>query len=212
MIRIAGKKRQRFVLRALCAIALWTVCTMAAQPLSAQSKASTFKDVADKPPAGWTLAGSKPENYGAGIDGQAVFEDKPSAYLKATVADTGGFGTLMQSFSAERYLGKRIRLHAWVKTMNASGWAGLWMRVDQGSVPISFDNMESRPIRNTTGWTSYDVVLDVPAGSTGIAFGLMLTGPGEVWMSGLKLETVGPEVAITGVPKPSGPVNLEFQK
>jgi len=41
----------------------------------------------------------------------------------------------------------------------------------------------------------------------------LLNGPGRVWMSGVKFETVGKDVSVTGGPKvPPGPVNLEFGK
>jgi len=209
MNRVAEQKI--LLRRAVYGVALLALCMAPCAP--AQTMAGTFKDIADKPPAGWILAGSKPENYKAGIDGQAVFEEKPSAYLEAKVQDTGGFGTLMQSFSAERYIGKRIRLRAWVRSLNATGWAGVWMRVDKASEPVAFDNMESRPVKGTTGWTSYDVVLDVPEGATSISLGVLLNGPGRVWMSGVKFETVGKDVSVTGGPKvPPGPVNLEFGK
>ncbi|MDR3736536.1 MAG: hypothetical protein P4L10_13500 [Acidobacteriaceae bacterium] len=208
MIRIAEPKS--LLRRAVYGAALLALCV--APSMLAQTTAGTFKDIADKPPAGWTLAGSKPENYKAGIDGQAVFEEKPSAYLEAKVQNTGGFGSLMQSFSAEQFLGKRVRLRAWVRALNATGWAGIWMRVDKASGPVAFDNMESRPIKGTTGWTSYDVVLDVPQDATTISLGILLNGPGRVWMSGVKFEAVDKDVPVTGAPPPAGPVNLEFGK
>ena len=168
---------------------------------------------ADKAPAGWLLAGSKPGNYKTGVDSQMAYEGGPSAYLAARVPDTGGFGTLMQYFSAGQYAGKRVRLRARVRSENVSEWAGLWMRVDKGSASIAFDNMESRAIKGSTGWTSYDVVLDVPKDATNVSIGVLLTGPGEVWMNCVKFEAVGQDVPVTGAPsEASGPVNLDFQK
>ena len=50
--------------------------------------------------------------------------------------------------------------------------AQMWMRVDGANTKIlSFDNMDSRPVRGTTSWTRYEIVLDVPADSIDIAFG-----------------------------------------
>jgi len=167
----------------------------------------------DKAPAGWLLAGSKPENYKTGVDSKMVYEGGPSAYLAGKVQDTGGFGTLMQYFSATQYAGKRVRLRAWVRSEDVSQWAGLWMRVDKGSASVAFDNMESRAIKGSTGWTSYDVVLDVPRDATNVSIGVLLTGPGEVWMNGVKFEAVGLDVPVTGAPpETSGPANLDFQK
>jgi hypothetical protein len=97
----------------------------------------------------------------------------------------------MQSINASNYIGKRVRLRAWVKSQEANGWAGMWMRVDRGQTMVVFDNMEKRAIMGTQPWRAYDVVLDIPEGSTGIFFGVLLSGTGEVWMNHVVLEEVG---------------------
>jgi hypothetical protein len=70
------------------------------------------------------MAGSKPANYDAGVDQAAVNNGQPSAFLRSKVLNTEGFGTLMQSISATDYVGKRVRLRAWVKSQDVSDWAG----------------------------------------------------------------------------------------
>jgi len=166
-------------------------------------------------PQGWFLAGSKPANYDTGVDREAVYSGKPSAYLKAT-ADQDGFGTLMQIFSPDPYVGKRVRFSGYVKSDNVTRWAGLWMRVDGKNTqqPLSFDNMQDRPIKGTTGWKRYEVVLDVPQGATGIALGILLDGPGQVWLNSVAVEVVGPNVPVTGrmANLPDGPRNLGFDQ
>ena len=69
----------------------------------------------------------------------------------------------MQQFSADRFLGKRVRFAAFVKAQDVEGWAGLWMRLDgRFSVTLKLDNMQNRPIRGTSEWNLYSCVLDVP--------------------------------------------------
>ena len=166
-------------------------------------------------PEGWFLAGSKPANYDTGVDPYAIYNGLPGAFLKAK-ADQEGFGTVMQSFAATNYLGKRVRLSAWVKSENVTRWAGLWARVDgAGSPPkvLAFDNMQNRAIKGTTDWLKYEVVLDVPDSSAGIALGFMLDGPGEIWVSGTAFEVVSASVPVTGnknVSMPDAPRNLTF--
>src|SRR3954454_3331869 len=41
-----------------------------------------------------------------------------------------GFGTLMQTFRADQYRGKRLRLTGFVKANDVANPAGLWVRVD----------------------------------------------------------------------------------
>ena len=170
-------------------------------------------------PQGWILAGSKPANYDTGVDRDTVYNAKPSAFLKAK-ADQDGFGTLMQQFSADPYIGKRVRFSANVKSDNVARWAGLWMRVDgkdtdPSHASLAFDNMQNRPITGTTGWKHYDVVLDVSKGATGVFLGILLDGPGQVWLNDVKVEVVGAGVPVTGqtgTSLPDAPRNLGFDQ
>lgn len=166
-------------------------------------------------PEGWYLAGNNPADYDAGVDSQVVHNSHPSAYLKAKSRDAEGFGSLMQDISATKYAGKRVRLNAFVKAQGVQGWAGLLMRVDKGTGTVAFDTMENRPIKGSSDWRSYDVVLDVPSDATGIFFGVQLSGPGQVWLNSVKLEVVGNDVPVTGksAPPPKDePANTNFEK
>jgi hypothetical protein len=76
-------------------------------------------------PNGWLVAGNKPTEYESGIDALATYNGHPSAYLKAKTPNIEGFGTLMQDFRADHYVGKRVRFGAFVRTEHAQDWAGL---------------------------------------------------------------------------------------
>jgi hypothetical protein len=164
-------------------------------------------------PRGWLLAGSKPSEFEAGVDRDQTHQGHNSAFLKSKQSSVSGFGTLMQNFAAERYLGKRVRFSGLVKAQDVSGWAGLWVRVDKSKEVVAFDNMESRPVRGTADWRRCEVVLDVPSDATGIALGVLLNGPGEVWLNGAKFEVVASDVPTTNTAVtdlPDKPINLDF--
>ncbi len=164
-------------------------------------------------PRGWILAGSKPAEFEVGVDASQTYQGHASAYLKSKETKVDGFGTLMQSIVADKYKGKRVRLSGLVKSEEILGWAGLWMRVDQGTSPLAFDNMEDRAVKGTTSWQRYDVVLDVPKEATGISFGILLAGTGAVWLSGTRFDVVEMETPVTksnNATLPDKPVNLEF--
>ena len=166
-------------------------------------------------PRGWILAGTAPAEYETRVDTDHAYQGHPSALLKSKQARTTGFGTLMQQISAGQYEGKRVRLSGVVKSEEVTGWAGLWMRVDKEKEVLAFDNMQDRAITGTGDWQRYNVVLDVPRDATGISFGMLLTGAGEVWLSGMKFEVVGLDVPTTNMTgkdghAPSEPVNLDF--
>jgi hypothetical protein len=169
-------------------------------------------------PAGWIKAGSMPAYYEVGTDADAHHQGKSSGYIRSTKSVTGGFGTLMQSGSPTAYLGKRVRMTAWVMTAEVGGWAGLWMRVDgpDRGKSLAFDNMQSRPIKGTTPWTSYSIVLDVPKEATQIAFGVLIEGAGEAWLDDLRFEIVDGSVPLTDTQLDtrtnSTPTNLDFER
>ena len=144
-------------------------------------------------PKGWLIARNRAGAYDSGID-VVTYNGHPSAFLKSNQPRVQGFGTLMQSFRPDHYLGKRVRFRALVKTEGAKEWAGLWMRVDKGTQTAAFDNMQDRSITRFTNWQKYEVVLDVPQDATSISFGVLLSGSGEVWFNSAKFEAVGPTV------------------
>jgi hypothetical protein len=161
-------------------------------------------------PRGWHLAGSKPTEYQAGVDTDQAYLGHGSAFLKSKGPSVDGFGTLMQSITAEQYRGNSVRLSGLVKSEEVTGWAGLWMRVDKGTEVLTFDNMQKRPIKGTTGWQRYYVVLNVPKEATSISFGILLQGPGQVWLNSTKFDIDGPATGPSERILPDKPVNLEF--
>jgi TIR domain len=159
----------------------------------------------------WFIAGSHPRDYEQGIDSSVTYSGKSSGYLKAKMAQPRGFSTLMQIFKADYYRNKRMRLSAAVKSEGLEDWAGLWMRIDgPGRKSLGFDNMKSRPIKGTTDWQKYEVVLDVPQESVSIAFGILLRGKGQAWLSDLQFGEVQADVPVTSIEYPDQPENLDF--
>ncbi len=161
-------------------------------------------------PKGWMAAGSHPDKFDMGVETTALPEQERVGYLKA-LEPTDGFGTLMQHFNPTEFLGKRIRLEASVRSVDVSGWAGLWMRVDVNGKSDSFDNMQNRAIKGTTDWTRCSVVLDVSLKADTIALGILLDGSGRVWIKDIKFEVVDQNVPTTDLyPRvlADGPQNL----
>jgi hypothetical protein len=154
-------------------------------------------------PANWILAGDHPETYTADVLDKTL-------HLAGTTASSG-FGTAMQTISSANYRGKNVRFTAQVRSADVAGWAGLWMRVDGGSRGVlAFDNMQQRPIKGTTEWTTYSVVLPVPDSASDIAFGVLLAGSGNVWMKNLTFESVGSNVKPTSMGSYPAQPNLDL--
>ncbi|MEF3327398.1 MULTISPECIES: hypothetical protein [Oceanobacillus] len=167
---------------------------------------------------GWFLTGLDPLSYEMGIDYEIVLEGKASGYLKSkTEVDSTSFATMMQMFKANRYKGKRVRLSSYICTKGVKNSAGMWMGVkDTMEELVQLDNMSNRPVKGSTDWKLYSIVLDVPNNSTTILFGIILSGKGTVWANQFFLEEVNENIPTTNMQQQdemlNSPVNLSFDK
>ena len=166
-------------------------------------------------PGGWSKNGSSPGAYVVGVDPTQPHAGLPSAYVKSTEPSVEGFGGMMQTTAAADFIGKRLRYSAWVKAQDATQGGGhLWLRIDgdDGSM-LGFDNMDGRAVEGSSDWQLCAVVLDVPPGSAALAYGFFVAGAGQLWVSGAKLEVVGPDVPTTDskAALPTAPRNLDFR-
>lgn len=196
------------------------VISLTRETLAQQPATVAAPNVTAKAPAGWWKNGSKPAAYVAGVDRDQMHNGLPSAYVKSIEPSIDGFGGMMQMCSAESFIGKRLRFSAWMKTEGAKdGGAHLWFRVDakERDTTLQFDNMDPRPVSGTTDWHLYSLVLDVPADAGALAYGFFVSGTGQAWVNGAKIEEVGLDQPVTNIPMgssrnlPKAPVNLTFE-
>ena len=134
-------------------------------------------------PEPWQVSGTHQRSYLAGLMPSASSYHGSRVVrlgLRTGIAEPAGFGTLMQSISATRYAGRRVRFAAAIRTHEVSDWAGLWLRIDTSSGPNRIDNMHDRALSQSTEWQQAAVVLDVPDDATSLHFGVLLSGAGAV--------------------------------
>jgi hypothetical protein len=79
------------------------------------------------------------------------------------------------------------------------------------------DGKKNRSIKGTTDWTRYEIVLDVPANASNLAYGALLVGTGQIWFDDIKFEIVDKSVPTTGESSEhlmpgKEPVNGDFEK
>ncbi|MBS1996720.1 MAG: hypothetical protein JSS86_10430 [Cyanobacteria bacterium SZAS LIN-2] len=156
-----------------------------------------------KPASGWIKTGHQDGKYDTGFDETTERNGKSCACIRSKSDEASGFATLMKMVDAGAHRGHRVRMTVWTKTDGVQNWAGAWMRVDGNSGNskqpfLAFDNMQDRPIVGTNDWTKHEVVLDVGTQATNIAYGVLLNGPGRVWMDDFQFEIVDDSVALTG--------------
>ena len=168
----------------------------------------------DSQAKGWFLSGSHPQQYAFGVDEKVFHSGKKSGVLysvdetEETGASEAQFGTMMQSFRADDYKGKRIKMSCYLKSEDADKCSA-WCRVDNAAGDsIQFDKMDNRSIVGTTDWNYYSIVLDVPEESVSIHFGVLLIGKGKVWAD--HRTPVTNMMATDTLPKQ--PSNLDFSE
>lgn len=172
----------------------------------------SFDDATD-----WFKAGSKPNSYEMGIDKGAGQYGNDCASIKSIEKNIDGFGTLMQSFKADKYHGKKIRMTGLMKSKKVDSWAGFWLRVDgyDTKKSLAFDNMFKRAIKGSTDWAKYEIILEVSEKASKIAFGALLNGTGQIWFDKIDFEVVDNSVPSTDMVKEmikDEPKNLDFNK
>jgi erythromycin esterase-like protein len=110
----------------------------------------------------------------------------------STAIAAASFGLATGTFPVSRAAGKKVRYSGYIKTEGVtSGYAGLWWRVDGPAGVLAFDNMQSRGVKGTTGWTRYTIELPVDASAKNINFGAILPGNGTAWFDALTIELDG---------------------
>jgi hypothetical protein len=172
-------------------------------------------------PAGWYKGGNNPQDYTVGLDYIESMTGKASAFIKAKPGLISGSAELIQELKADNYRGDRVRLSGYLKVEMVTGWTGIWMRVeDRDGDDLSMDNMENRPVKGSSDWIKYSVVLDVPLNSEKILFGLLLKGKGQVWVDNFMIERVNTNVPVTDLLMKNSensrrkilPQNLDFEQ
>ena len=103
------------------------------------------------------------------------------------------YGALSQSTPAAAHVGKVARLSGWLKTRNANdNGAVLTLLALRSGATLAQNFMLDKPVKGTTGWTRYAIVLVVPPGTDAIEAGVMMRGKGSVWFDDAELDFVTP--------------------
>jgi hypothetical protein len=165
-------------------------------------------------PAAWHVTGSRAPQYEAGLLPGITHEGSPVAQLRlrSAVSEPDGFGALMQSIAATRYVSRRVSFGAAARTCEVTAWAGLWLRVDGPGGTLMLDNMQDRALRGTTDWTQVSIVLDVAEQATELHFGMLLCGAGTIDLARPRFEEVDQAVPVTTTVRllPDEPQALDF--
>ena len=194
-------------------------------------------------PANWSVAaaGNKEKGwYEWGVDPQHLRDGQQVLTMRAFKTPTTATyaATYTQGYN---FQGQRVRLSGWVRGQDVAGWGGVFLGTSQDDEPWGLDRQSRQPLAAGFGrgrpgdgqWRPFSIVMTVPADAPEVRVGVMLNGPGEVSVSGLRFEAVGateaettdrsavdvdairasrsrPQKALTTNDKPRMPGNLEM--
>ena len=104
------------------------------------------------------------------------------------IDESSGFGNLIMSFDADKYLGKEIKYTGWAKVKpQTKGTGHLWMRIDkENRKNCFFNNMDDRPIKSTE-WQKYELTGEVCEDATKVVLGGFMKGQGTLYLDDVHL-------------------------
>jgi hypothetical protein len=160
----------------------------------------------------WFIAGGARAHYEAVLDRTGAYHGRASAHLRPLVDTPLGYGVLIHEVQAADYRGKRVRLRAAIKTVDARG--DFWIRVQAASSAADGPGLRwsSHDLIGTSGWRTHELVIDVPLAGDSIQIGAGLRGRGTLWLDAVRLEVVDGSVPLTPTTRqPRALVNGDFE-
>src|SRR6185369_6181546 len=136
--------------------------------------------------------GDKPGGWFANPPGTVLMDNKIfhggqwSARIERDAQSAGGFSVIGRSISWE-YPGQSIEMRGFLRTENVTGYAGLWMRQDNGTEMLALENMESQQLKGTHDWAEYKITLPVNKDTRSLVFGFLMAGTGKAWADDLQI-------------------------
>ena len=154
-----------------------------AQPLSISKDLGTiFQFEESAPQLTW---------LGATIDDQVAHGGKRSARITRQPDATGQSTSITMSVPLD-VKGQIIQWRGYLKTSAVQNYAALWIRQDGGSGVVAFQSMpqgaeQGALLQGDTDWTRHSVQFALDPSARALAFGVILAGPGSLWIDDLEL-------------------------
>jgi hypothetical protein len=143
-------------------------------------------------PEGWfSFQHAGPLSYKYTVDAT----ERRSGERSLRIDNTGPeiYGAIAQGVDARPWKGKDARLTAWVKTRGADdNGVVLTLLALQSGATVAQNFMPDAPIKGTTDWKRYTIMLPLPSSTDKLEVGMMLRGRGSAWLDDVELEILTP--------------------
>ncbi len=150
--------------------------------------------------ANWDKSGSASKDYIMGANIKGNDDGSGTVTIKSKTNSVSGYGALIHNLSAQTFQGKRVRISGLIRSMNVNDWGGFWINTNQAvsNKAVSMETIHHSTVSGTSkGYQYCQVVVDVPANSSGIAYGAMLKGAGQIYAARVQFEIVPSNTPLT---------------
>ena len=119
-------------------------------------------------------------------DDKIIHGGQWSLRLERNAQSSGGFSVVGRNIPWE-FSGKTIEIRGFLRTEDVTGYAGLWMRQDNGRQMLALENMQSQELKGTHDWAEYKITLPIHAETRSLVFGFLMSGTGKAWADDLQI-------------------------
>lgn len=81
----------------------------------------------------------------------------------------------------------------------------LFLRLVDGGTVLAAERAENIGLHGDNSWIRKEIVVDVPEKANWLLIGFWMQGKGQIWMTDVRVEDVGPNVPVTTPTIPYGP-------
>jgi hypothetical protein len=159
--------------------------------------------------------GPLPKGWSGGPEGTVIADNKVAhsgqwpVRLERTADSQNTYSRLTKSLPSN-FLGSQIELRGFLRLQDVKGFAGLWMREDEGERVLAFTSMQDQRVQGTRDWTEYSITLPLNQDATALHFGILLAGTGVMWTDDLELLVDGKPIAEASAKPKKLPTVLEI--
>jgi hypothetical protein len=140
--------------------------------------------------------GSNSHEFSVAPDPTLVRNGHPTPCImlaqSADATDWESYGAV-DRVPAEQFLGKRVRVSAWVKTKDMTSPMGIYIRArgPNDSNMADADPKSRKMVESEDGWKHLFIEINVPPGAMNLSYGIFFRGRGKIWVDDFKTEVVG---------------------
>jgi C-terminal processing protease CtpA/Prc len=134
---------------------------------------------------------SGPSYYGPlfDIDTKIKHSGKQSLSIERRPTDTATKFTPISIVIPVNFEGEKLQFSGWLKTENVTGFAQLWLRIDNKKEKLlTLVNYPQNNLKGTTDWKEYINNITIPEDAHTIQFGFLINGTGKVWADDLNIK------------------------